>query len=193
MNQSVATDSNRKKGGRPKHAANQKKKCIGAANAAFINEVATKHAEEKAACMETHLRRGRFEEIVKELRALRSISDSAVVSKRSIERIAQRGNLAINNRTSGTQSPMAPYEDYFVDMIIKLSRCRHSMSPNEGLMLINSLIKGTDIENKVKEWKIEHACVSDISNVDGELGATCWKNFTKRQGHRIASKKGENF
>ena len=60
-------------------------------------------------------------------------------------------------------------------------------------MLINSLTKGTDIENKVKEWKIEHACVSNISNIDGKLGATYWKNFAKRQGHRIASKKGEKF
>ena len=60
-------------------------------------------------------------------------------------------------------------------------------------MLINSLIKGTDIENKVKEWKIKHAHISDISNVDSKLGATYWKNFAKRKGHRIVSKKGEKF
>ena len=192
-NLSIDNDSNRKKGGRPKHATNQKKKHIDVANAAFMNEVAVKCAEEKAACEDKYLKRGRFDEIAKELRALRNISDSAVVSKRSAERRVQRGNLVITSRTGGTPSPMAPYEDYFVDVIIKLSRCRHSISPNEGLMLINSLIKGTEIENKVKEWKIKHACVSDTSNADGKLGATYWKNFTKRHGHRIVSKKGEKF
>ena len=67
---------------------------------------------------------------------------------------------------------MAPHEDYFVDMIIKLSRSRHSASPNERLMLTNSLVKGIEIQNKIKEWKMKYTYISDTRNIDSKLGAT---------------------
>ena len=50
---------------------------------------------------------------------------------------------------TGGGSSMTPYEGYFVDIMIKLSHFGKSMSSSEGLKLINSLRKGTKIEDKM--------------------------------------------
>ena len=101
-----------------KKVAQKKKKCTDLAIVDFLNEVTVKHAQEKQACTGKSTRKGYFEEIAKEFRALRNISDSIKILKRSIDRRLQTENLAIGNVNSGEESPMSPYEDYFVDMII---------------------------------------------------------------------------
>ena len=83
---------------------------------------------------------------------------------------------------------MTPCDDYFVEMIIKLSLFRHYVSSSEDLQLINSLIKGTEIEIKAKDWK-KYTCVSGMAIVDSLFGTTYWKNFLKRQSYRVVSKK----
>ena len=76
------------------------------------------------------------------MRAFRSISDSVIASKKYIECRVQRGNIGLRKRTGGAESHMLPYEDYFVDEIIKLSRCGHYVFAAEGLQFINSLTEG---------------------------------------------------
>ena len=46
-----------------------------------MNEFAAQHAKDNEACEDKNLRKGRFDDISKELCTLRSISDSFVVSK----------------------------------------------------------------------------------------------------------------
>ena len=58
-----------------------------------------------------YLRRGQFQDIVKELCTLRNISDSITMPKRSIEYRFHRGNLVVIKRTRENVSPKDPYED----------------------------------------------------------------------------------
>ena len=50
---------------------------------------------------------------------------------------------------------MAPHEDWFADMIMKLSHFHHYMSSSEGLQLTNSLMKSAEIENEANEHKLK--------------------------------------
>ena len=82
----------------------------------------------------------------------------------------QRGNLAVRQNHGVPPSTMTLCDDYFVYMIIKISLCRHYISSSEGLKLINSLIKGTYIEDKAKEHILENFHVSDTYNYTIMLG-----------------------
>ena len=53
----------------------------------------------------------------------------------------QRDNLVLTTLNSGKESQLIQSEPYFVDMIIKLSKCYHSIIAFEELYLINSLIQ----------------------------------------------------
>ena len=66
----------------------------------FIDEVAVQHDNDKEGCEDKNMRKGRFDEIVKELRAFRNISDSVTVSKRSIECRVKRGNLVVTKESA---------------------------------------------------------------------------------------------
>ena len=63
---------------------------------AFLNEITGKHSEEKISCGNgKKLSKGRFEDILKEVRTLRKISESLPVTKRTIERQIQRGSMIV--------------------------------------------------------------------------------------------------
>ena len=149
-NQTNTSPSNQRKGGRPKDSTCNKKKFLTMANAAFINEVAVKHKAEKEST-KGRVPKGRFDELANEIRILRKIDNSMTVSKATIDRRIQRGNLVLSSTLGGKPSPLAPCEDCFADMIAKLSRCRHSMTSGEGLQLMNSLTKNAEIESAMKQ------------------------------------------
>jgi len=58
-----------------------------------------------------------------------------------------------------------------------MSCCCHLITVSEGLELINSLIEGTEIENKVKEWKIKHTYVENTEKIEGIIGSGYWMRF----------------
>ena len=58
----------------------------------FINEVSAKHAEEKKNCLK-RVRKGRFNETVKEVRDLRSMLSNIETCKATIVRRVQCDNL----------------------------------------------------------------------------------------------------
>ena len=191
-NQSNTSPSNQREGGRPKDSASKKKKFLAIARTAFINEVAAKHKAKKESA-NGRMRKGRFDELVSEICILREIDGSATVSKATIGRRIERSNLALSSALGGKPSPLAPCEDRFADMTIKLSRCRHSIASGEGLQLINSLIKNTEIELAMKQWKLANAHAYEVDDVDGAVGCRHWKGFMRQQGHRIASKRGQKY
>ena len=49
------------------------------------------------------------------------------------------------------------------------------------------------IQNKLGEWKLEHACVNSIEDCTGSAGNRHWNGFKRRNSHRILTKKGETF
>ena len=67
-------------------AVNEKKQHIDIVNTALIHEVSVQHAKENEDCKVKHMKKVSFGEILKELCTLRSISNSIIVYKRSIDR-----------------------------------------------------------------------------------------------------------
>ena len=96
---------------------------------------------------------------------MRNFSDDVTVSNATIDRRFQRDNLILHSSNGGKESSLAKYEPYFVDMIIKLARCRHSITCSEGLGLINSLIQKKEIQNEVIQWKMQNTYVNNITNI----------------------------
>ena len=116
------------------------------------------------------MKKGRFDEIGQETRVLRSTPSTVAISKRMIERRMQRKNLALSNVKGSKESPLTAYEDCVVEMIIKLSRCRHSITTTEGLQLVSSLIIGAPIANHHRECKLANTHVENPADVDGSVG-----------------------
>ena len=121
------------------------------ANITFRNEVATKYANEKKQSPNHCVKKGRFDKIVKEIRLLWNIPDEVTISPSMIQCWLQYDNILVSNINGGCDPPLLEYELYFIDMIIKLGRCRHSIITSEGLHLINSLIQKPEIQKKVKQ------------------------------------------
>ena len=73
------------------------------------------------------MEKGKFKEILNEIQKERNLPGSINIAKHIIEHLYKRGNLILENQNGEKISSLAEYEDYFVDIIIKLSRCRQSI------------------------------------------------------------------
>ena len=50
-------------------------------------------------------------------------------------------------------SPLKPVEEKLVGLILCMSKMKRSLTVSEGLMLTNELIKGTDTQEALIQWK----------------------------------------
>jgi len=57
------------------------------------------------------------------------------------------------NSRNGTGSPLKDIEEEIVELLLSLSQSRYSLSPARGVNLINSLINGTEYQEKLREYK----------------------------------------
>ena len=85
-------------------------------------------------------------------------------------------------------------EPLIISLIVQLSRIRAPILCSTGLALANSLIRGTETEAKVIEWKKKYSQMSD-EWIDGNniLGRGYWQGFMSRNGQEVESKRGEKF
>ena len=69
-----------------------------------------------------------------------------------------------------------------------MARMRESLSPTESMSLINDVIKGTQAQIDLVDWKKKHSYGdSDV------LGVGYWNKFKQRNGHLICSKRGQKY
>ena len=61
------------------------------------------------------------------------------------------------------------------------------MSAYEGLQLINSLTKGIDVEEKLKNLKLKHDCVNSVDNYNESADTGYWQGLKRMNAHRIAT------
>ncbi len=137
-------------------------------------------------------KRGFLAQLIKQKKEEFELGDDVVISIKTI-RNRMFYNLT-DDVTMGPKSPMHDLEDMLVDVLIKMCQCRQPLTRSEGLAFANSLIKGTPYEEKVIKFQCEN-CKGTMkeSTKKGELGMQYWKNFLKRNSHRIVSKRGEKF
>ena len=115
----------------------------------LTNETAVERNKEKQKSKD-RVKKGHFNKIAEGIHLLRKIDANATISKAMIDCRIQRGNLILLSTLCGKLCPLTSCEDFFVDMTIKISRCRHSIASGEGLQLINPLAKNKVIEENMK-------------------------------------------
>lgn len=109
-----------------------------------------------------------------------------MIKSETIRKRVSRHRPIVNGR--GDVTPLADIEDTVVSIIIKMARIRQSLTPSKGLKLVNDMIEGTDTQTKLIKWKEAHK-----SNCTGTVGRKYWRNFMKRHGHKIRSKRGQKY
>ena len=88
------------------------------------------------------MKKGRLMEIIKEVNMKNEVSDDIGISDTTIRQRVMRGSI-FSQGIGGHQSPLLPLELLFVATIIQMARIRQSLSPSQGLALVNSMLDGT--------------------------------------------------
>ena len=89
---------------------------------------------------------------------------------------------------SGRESPLKDIDRQVVDLILCMSRIKNSLTPFEGLELVNDLIENTEgLKLKLIDWKLtRNIYYSDYESL-GRVGPNWWRSFMDRNGMEIAS------
>ena len=86
---------------------------------------------------------------------------------------------------------MAPIKQYIVSLMQQMAKMHRPLNLSEGLSLANSLVEGTEWENKIVEFKSKRGWKPFAA--DGSknpiLGAAWYNGFWKHHGHEIEKKK----
>ena len=115
----------------------------------MINFVATKYAEYRLTCKsKTH--RGMLRSLLEEAKVKYNVSEP--ICYKNIQNVVQtrykRNSLKCRHR--GTASPMVPLEPIILEIALQKGRMNQPLTVEEGLHLLNSLIKpGSKIEEDV--------------------------------------------
>jgi hypothetical protein len=92
----------------------------------------------------------------------------------------------------GVKSPLSRIEESFCDILIEMGKIRQPLSVQESVELVNSLIKGSDIEDELiafKKRRYKNLPLEECKKV----GKGWWSGFLRRNGHRIVTKRGQKF
>ena len=108
--------------------------------------------------------------------------------KTALSRIRRRSLQAKNS-----QCPLIHIEKKAIDLIICMSKLKRSLTVSEAISLINDLIDGTCIQEKLIEWKLYHKIYQKNPNDMGKIGKLWWYSFMRRNGHLIKSKSGKKY
>ena len=65
---------------------------------------------------------------------------------------------------------MVSVEAHVVDWILQLASMRQPVTPKMALQLINSMVEGKEVQEKVREWKKKHLKEHEINEDGPTLG-----------------------
>ena len=117
------------------------------------NKITKKYCalKEKAAKKGTRVKAGTPNKIIQSLKHTRNIDNT--ISSTAITRHCDRKQLVSHHVAGGKVSPMLSIEPIVVEIILQMARIRQCLCPNKGLQLVNSLIKDTNTQKELIEWK----------------------------------------
>ena len=69
--------------------------------------------------------------------------------------------VVVNTPHSGLTSPLISIEPQIVAILIQMAQIRQCLNPSEAVQLINSLIKGTQLQQDLIKWKMKYSHGSD--------------------------------
>ena len=89
--------------------------------------------------------------IIDDVKAQRGIDD--MILPCAIRKRVERNSLVSRHLAGGQVSPLLRIEPIIVSIIVQMARMRQCLTPSKGLLLVNSLISGTKIQQDLVEWK----------------------------------------
>ena len=94
---------------------------------------------------------------------------------------------------NGTSSPLTEIEPQFVQLVICMLKIKCSLTMTEGLHLCNKLIAGTEIQEKLIQFKISRNIYAESPEELGRVGRHYWKRFLRRNRQELRAKPGRKF
>ena len=74
-----------------------------------------------------------------------------------------------------------------------MSRIKQCLSPTECVELVNDMIKDTDHQTNLIEWKKRTNIQKGSDEELGRVGSGWWQRFKAEHSHKITSRKGHKF
>ena len=174
--------------GRPKGTTHEKKREDAKNVANCIHSISIEYAKERARMKELNknVKRGFLVQLIANKKGEFCVSRE--ISSHTIYTRIKNGNLHPPHR--GTISPLHDAEMLLVQICIQMGKIRQPLTGPQAIVLMNSLIKGTPIQESLKEYQSSH---SPWTNTLGTVGRNWWYAFLKRHNHLIVTKRGEKF
>ena len=79
--------------------------------------------------------------------------------------------MVVNTLHSGLTFPLISFEPQIVAILVQMAQIRQCLTPSEAVQLINSLIRGTQLQQGLIKWKVKYSHGSDgyVGNGYGTL------------------------
>ena len=147
--------SNKCTNGRPIGTTKKQKELLNKSLKATRNEIATIFVKEQQNRKKknTRMRKGRLSEIIESVTEKNNLHDVTISCESMRQRVKRKKIITVVDR--GVPSPLLNIEPTIVSTIIQLSRIRQSITPSQGIMLVNSIINGTPAQADLINWKMK--------------------------------------
>ena len=152
------------------------------------NEVTIMYNDMKKEAIQkgSRIKYGALRDLIKSVKSARHIK--ADISSSAIRRRVHRNRLVNHHIAGGQVSPLLKIEPLIVEIILQMARIRQCLCPSKGLQLVNSIIKGTKMQEELIKWK-----QTNTPNDCGTVGVGYWKSFLKRNKTKIVSRRGQKY
>ena len=152
------------------------------------NEIACKFAAVRESTRNgKRMRKGQLKEIITQVKSKKGIDIEILPS--AFRRRLERKSLRSHHVVGGQILPLLRMETTVVEIIWQMARIRQCLTPSKGLQLVNSLLKGTKLQQDLIEWKEK----GNSNNVTGTVGRGYWRKFMERNKDKIVSKRGQKY
>ena len=186
----------KKKVGRPKGSTDEAKYAKADAEIKATNWVVEQHYNAREALLQDdtgrkQLPNGFLKNLVEEAKELWNLPDKFKVSRQAVSAREIRGRLKVNHR--GTPSPMAPIEPTILQYCIAANRMNAPLDKPQVIQLANDLIRKTEHEARVREFKAKRAHVESADDIDQLVGEAWYRGFMRRHERVIKAKRKKTF
>jgi len=114
------------------------------------------------------LEKGTLEALIESVKTWHNLSNTIIITSDSIRTRIKRRNISITFCTGGLYSPLLSIEADAIEVMKQMARIRASLTPSDGLRLINSSIIDTAAQEDLIAWNHKYSHIR--YNVD-QVGA----------------------
>ena len=108
------------------------------------------------------------------------------IPSETIRKRIQRSHLDPSH--PGTKSPIWEAEKTLVVISVAMGKFRQPLNCAEGVCLMNDIIKGTHLQDAVKDFQSNRKL--NVGDTCGTLGPNWWRGFMRRHEYVIVSRRG---